>query len=397
MIYEDMQQAVLDLLQELVDKAQTNQGQTDTLILDNLNNPEISNSIVYYMRLLTSSWMETHPQDYAPFIEVMSVENYRKNVIEPVNCEIEHVGMKALVDVLLKPIGISVEVVYLDRSPGSQVNTVPMQATDSARNFVVVGEPTAYLLYRPGHYDILYKQPVSASLYQDAIQSHITDNSNMEIRRVNSIGYQDAQWTAAPSCGSEFDVALLASIPGMSFVGAQPGFGNYDTTPVYKSSFYDLSSQSTSIGTQRHPSAHSSSSRSSNSVASTPYLEISSAPPAHNRFSMSNQSNIHSSRSVLAPASTIMSSPSDLCCTNAPGPISSNNVQQSPTHPIRRSRYEVEREYEHPPPPPLQTSTFKNSHYNVAHFNNPDFQPEEWKPEDEPDDVFRASKTGKIS
>jgi ubiquitin thioesterase protein OTUB1 len=40
----------------------------------------------------------------------------------------------------------------------------------------------------------------------------------------------------------------------------------------------------------------------------------------------------------------------------------------------------------------LQTTTFKNSHFNVAHYNNPNFQPEEYRPgSDDHDTPPRAS------
>jgi ubiquitin thioesterase protein OTUB1 len=53
------------------------------------------------------------------------------------------------------------------------------------------------------------------------------------------------------------------------------------------------------------------------------------------------------------------------------------------THPLRFSEYCRLHEYVNNSTwrePTLQTTTFKNSHFNVAHYNNPNFQPEEYKP-----------------
>lgn len=69
--------------------------------------------------------------------------------------ESDHVHITALSDAL----GVPVRVVYLDRSGGSdgkdaEVNHhdfVPAESTGTKA-------PTVVLLYRPGHYDILYSK-----------------------------------------------------------------------------------------------------------------------------------------------------------------------------------------------------------------------------------------------
>lgn len=68
-----------------------------------------------------------------------------KNMILPVGAEIEHVGLSALKDVLLAPAGIFLEVLYLDRSEGSEVT---MHRFDPVNNGgFTVGN--VRLLYRP--------------------------------------------------------------------------------------------------------------------------------------------------------------------------------------------------------------------------------------------------------
>jgi ubiquitin thioesterase protein OTUB1 len=56
--------------------------------------------------------------------------------------------MSALVDVLVKPAGIAVEILYLDRTPGEEVNTYRFDPVD--HNGVALSGPATFrLLYRP--------------------------------------------------------------------------------------------------------------------------------------------------------------------------------------------------------------------------------------------------------
>ena len=62
--------------------------------------------------------------------------------------EIEHIGICGLVDVLVKPAGIAVEILYLDRTPGEEANKYGFYPTD--QNGVPMNNtPTIRLLYRP--------------------------------------------------------------------------------------------------------------------------------------------------------------------------------------------------------------------------------------------------------
>ena len=73
---------------------------------------------------------------------------YCKNRIEPAVCEIEHIGISALVDVLVKPAGIAAEILYLDRSAGDEVTTYRFDPTDHS-GMLLQSPPTFRLLYRP--------------------------------------------------------------------------------------------------------------------------------------------------------------------------------------------------------------------------------------------------------
>jgi ubiquitin thioesterase protein OTUB1 len=56
--------------------------------------------------------------------------------------------MSALVDVLVKPAGIAVEILYLDRTPGEEVNTYRFDPVDHS-GVIISTPPTFRLLYRP--------------------------------------------------------------------------------------------------------------------------------------------------------------------------------------------------------------------------------------------------------
>ncbi|MBE7181867.1 MAG: hypothetical protein INR71_11795, partial [Terriglobus roseus] len=93
----------------------------------------------------------------------LTAEQYVSRNIDPSQCEIEHLGLNALYDVLLKPAGIALEVLYLDRSPGTDVYPHRFDPIDAA-GASIANAPTIRLLYRPGHYDILYSFDDPASL-----------------------------------------------------------------------------------------------------------------------------------------------------------------------------------------------------------------------------------------
>ena len=57
--------------------------------------------------------------------------------------EADHLHITALTNAL----GVCVSVCYMDRTDGGQVND---------HRFPEDGTPRVHLLYRPGHYDILY-------------------------------------------------------------------------------------------------------------------------------------------------------------------------------------------------------------------------------------------------
>jgi ubiquitin thioesterase protein OTUB1 len=93
---------------------------------------------------MTAAWMKTRETEYAPWLPG-PVDTYVANQVLPVDAEIDHVGLTALKDVLLSPAGIFLEVLYLDRTEGSEV-TMHRFDPVAAGGFTV---GTLRLLYRP--------------------------------------------------------------------------------------------------------------------------------------------------------------------------------------------------------------------------------------------------------
>ncbi|OAL21025.1 hypothetical protein AYO22_08309 [Fonsecaea multimorphosa] len=137
---------LFDALKAAVERRDTN----ESVLLDSLNDENISNSIVYHFKMMTSSFMQLQPDRYEAFLE-MPVQQYCLTRIDPANQEIDHVGLQALTDAVIAPAYIALEVAYLDRSTGDEVTSYHF--VDNAR-----GWPAIRLIYRPGHYDIIYKE-----------------------------------------------------------------------------------------------------------------------------------------------------------------------------------------------------------------------------------------------
>jgi ubiquitin thioesterase protein OTUB1 len=373
-IFEDMREEVLALLKDISDTIHLGpQADATSLVLERFNDSDRSGPIIYYFRLLASAWLRSRAGEYQGFIpDGMGVEEYCKDVLEPSNSEIEHLGMTFLIDVLLKPVGFAVEIVYLDRSEGNQVNTHLIQDMDDAGNPTNPDGPLIYLLYRPGHYDILYKE-VNLALRQQ----QILDAANASIQ-INRAAVRSQTMIDRGTSGmdfSSFDMSSFTAIPGisMSGMGSHHGFPAFtsfsDYDPVPAPTYIDTTVAST-------PAAISPISSVPSIASSTPAFPA-TALPIHTSQAT------HSSHPALTSHHLALST-SDLGMSSSLGStLTSSVVAPSPGSQFRHSKYEYENDWHDSSAQTFQTSTFKNSHYNTAHYNNPNFQPEEWCPEDE--------------
>lgn len=289
-------------------------------------NDDASMAILYHLRLLAGSWLKGNRDQYEAWCET-GVDGYCSSMIEPPEREIEELGIVLLVEALLKPAGFILEIAYLDRSAGTEVNTHRFPESNNSLG------PFMHLLYRPGHYDILYKPGPT------------------EIQ-VNRMAYEPTAFSDLNTISGGMDFNPLAMIPGMGLLGGsmssmgqlggQLGGQSLDFSPSPQSPWY--------------PSSHADSSPT---------------PPT---------------QQMAAPCNYVPQ-PQQAPIPTQPTPPS-NSVSSNPTHEIRFSRYQYEGPLNTSPEPTFQTNMFKNSHYNKAHYNNPDFTPEEYKPD--ADDGFEV-------
>ncbi|CAI6335973.1 unnamed protein product [Periconia digitata] len=340
----DFAEDAFDLLRKLADALTTGDANADDLLLQAFNQDNISMAIITYIKFLTSAWVQTHPDDFVGFVTMGDLKTYCSLNIEPSQCEIDYVAVAALTAALIKPAGFGFEIMYLDRSPGEEANVTPFSQPTEQGGLLL---PTIRLLYRPGHYDILYK----AEDFPVPVQQ-VPEQAPLRVALANP--YHDS-FVAAPS-----NVDLMAMIPGLypTGLGQRWPSVSYD----FDSSPAPQTSQVTTI--QPYPSAPEI-------VAPTPTSHqdfipvdtspvVQQAPPSHHPIQLE------------APPITLPIQP----------PPPSASLDRAPLTlerggPFRPSMYELE----HLHALPLQTAIFKNSHYNTAHFMNPDFQPEAWSPE----------------
>lgn len=112
---------------------------------DTFNDQGLSDYIVVFLRLLTSMHLKKEAEFYQNFMEGdMTVANFCSLEVEPMYHESDHIHVIAIT----KQTGIKVRIQYLDRGGDSEATThdFPEEGSD----------PDIHLLYRPGHYDILY-------------------------------------------------------------------------------------------------------------------------------------------------------------------------------------------------------------------------------------------------
>jgi ubiquitin thioesterase protein OTUB1 len=374
-MFEDMVEETTNLLKDLLNLVETSPRQAEELLLQRFNDAGVSNSIIYHFRLLASSWLKGNVELYAGFIpDSLGVEGYTKNWIEPVNQEIDHLGMTLLIDVLLKPIGFAVEIVYLDRSEGSQANSHIFQSEDSNGVPTNPGGPIIHLLYRPSHYDILYKDRLSAHA--------IPQNSNIQVQRATSFRETQAIQSTPASMNKFSNFDILANIPGFQLASQLPPQPSHHGLPTQFQSPMEYQFAQSPMSTSMSPISPGASSTPNSANAIPASYPVQPPPPSsltsptltspHSSFPPPTTVLAHSHRPSISSRSSLSvhsSLPSDLS-----SPSSSTS--------FRPSKYEWEAAAQEGPVI-FQTSTFKNSHYNPAHYNNPNFQPEEWTPESE--------------
>ncbi|KAI8053994.1 GK23559 [Syncephalis plumigaleata] len=156
---EDFYDTTLELFDQIVKTEYATKQDAVTALLKRTLEEQgsISNAVVVHFRMVASAYLRKHADDYLPFIEFgQTMEQYCAHNVEAFGRESEEIHIIALT----KALQTRVQVVYLDNSTANDsrvsVHTFDGRESESTSD---AGQPnTVILLYRPGHYDILYQR-----------------------------------------------------------------------------------------------------------------------------------------------------------------------------------------------------------------------------------------------
>lgn len=149
---EDFQAIFMEVVDRVAAMPEDQRPGSDTDLHKVFNDAGYSDYVVVYLRLVTSGQIQENAVFYQDFIGgYASVEEFRHQEVEPMYKESDHIHIIALCNAL----GVGVRVEYMDRGgDGSEVK---------AHDFPEDKAPSVFLLYRPGHYDILYPNDVAVT------------------------------------------------------------------------------------------------------------------------------------------------------------------------------------------------------------------------------------------
>lgn len=326
-LFEDMVSETLDLLREILTCVTQSQDAMPSL-MQKINDRDVSAAIVYHLRLLAASWLKGNSADFEPYLDT-DITTYIEGTVLPTDVEIDHISVKVLVDVLLKPANMVLEIAYLDRSIGDKVNVHRMPEEANGQDPMALG-PMIHLLYRPGHYDVLYNEGVLSS------QPLPVSSTDLQVNRAMSFTqHQQIQGTIPMQEYMSMNMSTLALIPGFGPQGMSM-----------------LSSQTSSAAVS-----------GLYSPSPVPWT----TPPY--------------SDSIAETSSTSLQQ-QDM------GYSQHHPVKPMTVHPLRFSKYNFPslpemNESSPTKEPTFTTSLFKNSHFNTAHYSNNNFQPEMYSPDSE--------------
>lgn len=336
-IYEDFVQETLDLLERTRVDMNEDHGRN---LLASFNDDGISAAVITHFRLITSAWMKTNAGLYVPFMLNETIDQYCSTKIDPYAVEIEHLGIQALFDAVIKPAGIAMEVLYLDRSAGEEVNTISWSVDDHSGHYLSI--PTIRLLYRPGHYDLLYKIEDLPEPPVPQPPVHITQ-VHMPPVHINNMFHSPHFASNNLLYHGSFDLDTW-DLPGMSTTGiSSSGISSVGLHPAaFPPDIY-----------QPSPFTQHAAPMSPGPYAVSPYPPP--PPPMHSQTHESNgQGTFRASRFELEPAyQTLVNSHMEPC----------------------------------------QTEAMKSAGESTSHYRNERFQPEIWEPGPEYNKSLRDTET----
>ncbi|OBT45539.1 hypothetical protein VE00_05078 [Pseudogymnoascus sp. WSF 3629] len=113
-IFEDVRGEVLSLLTDFAATTHVGpQSNASSRILLRFNDEEVFSAIVYYFKLLASKFLKADcVSEQDSILDGLRIGNFCKDMLEPLNTEIENLGVTILIDILVNPMSIAVKIVY---------------------------------------------------------------------------------------------------------------------------------------------------------------------------------------------------------------------------------------------------------------------------------------------
>ncbi|KAI9467800.1 MAG: ubiquitin thioesterase otubain-like protein [Benjaminiella poitrasii] len=143
--YEDFYDATLQQFESITEN-------DPDMLLVGFQTDEISNAIVMYFRFIASAYLRIHSAEYEPFLidEMISIDEFCSMHVEAFGRESDHLQIIALSNALDVPI----QVVYLDGGADDEAALHEFWPNEKDKTTKM----PIKLIYRPGHYDILYNK-----------------------------------------------------------------------------------------------------------------------------------------------------------------------------------------------------------------------------------------------
>lgn len=211
-VVTDFYEPLKNLLNRMYSTDPESQELNEHALLQAMNEPEQSNSIVVYLRLLTSAFLKLNADEYTPFLFSLDTSSdagppdmasFCANQVEAIGKEADHVQITAL----SRALKVSLDVAYLspqqappqtpldEEFPAEQLHqstenssdptcrasaSIPVPGNEAQRTRSAAEHPDrcdvvrfeveggqiteiGTMLLRPGHYDLLVEAPVPAS------------------------------------------------------------------------------------------------------------------------------------------------------------------------------------------------------------------------------------------
>ncbi|KAL9652190.1 hypothetical protein ABK040_013959 [Willaertia magna] len=154
---EDFYFTTKTVFEEILQKKIVNLDQ----LIDNYFNDEniekqmLSEALICFFRFLLSSFIQKNSQDYFPFLfdtNYKTIKDFCNSEIEVMNQESDNLHISALVNCFSSIVGVRIEM--LDAR--ERENVVGYNFPDD-EGLLKERECILYFLFRPGHYDLIYK------------------------------------------------------------------------------------------------------------------------------------------------------------------------------------------------------------------------------------------------